>query len=330
MKLGVISQNLEQFEFEQGLQYAHDMGFAAVEVGAIGLWGRGYCNVEKLLADSDEMRRWIDTFAKYDLEISALGGHGAPLMPDEKIAGKYDQEFRQACKLAGKVGIRRFTLLAGLPEGAAGDTAPNWVTFSELPFLKDTLEWQWENRLIPYWREHGKIASDHGVTLCFEMHGGDMIHNPPTVMRLRNEIGPVIATNLDTSHLWLQGIDPVEAIHYLGDAVQHVHAKDTYIRDANVKVRGHFDSSAGANLANRNWNFSVPGWGHSDAEWRAFVSALRFVGYEHVLSVEMESEYFDIEEGLQKAVEFLKPIVLEKSPSKWWKVAGIDEPGSLY
>ena len=41
MKLGVISQNLEQFEFEDGLRYARDMGFQAVEVGACGLWGRG-------------------------------------------------------------------------------------------------------------------------------------------------------------------------------------------------------------------------------------------------------------------------------------------------
>ena len=193
MKLGVISQNLEQFEFEQGLQYAHDMGFQAVEVGACGLWGRGYCNTANLLANRGEIDRWLDTFARHGLEISALGGHGAPLMPNRTVAEEYSREFRQTCEFMELAGLRRITLLAGLPEGAEGDTAPNWVTFSEWPFLRDTLEWQWEKRLLPYWREHGKIAADHGVTLCFEMHGGDMIHNPVTLKRLHEEIGPVVA-----------------------------------------------------------------------------------------------------------------------------------------
>ncbi len=30
MKLGVISQNLMQFEFEEGLKYARDLGFQAI------------------------------------------------------------------------------------------------------------------------------------------------------------------------------------------------------------------------------------------------------------------------------------------------------------
>ena len=331
MKLGVISQNLEQFEFEEGLKYAHDMGFQAVEVGAMGLWGRGYCDVEKLLADGGEVRRWLDAFDRHELEISAFGGHGAPLMPVAKIAARYDREFRQTCKLAEIAGIKRITLLAGLPEGAEGDTAPNWVTFCELPFLRDTLQWQWENRLIPYWREHGKIAADHGVTLCFEMHAGDMLHNPTTVMRLRDEIGPVIATNLDTSHLWLQGIDPVQAVRFLGEVVQHVHVKDTLISDTNRKVRGHFDSSAGDNLSLRYWNFTIPGWGHGASEWREFVIALRMAGYDHVLSLEMESELFEVEEGLEKGAQFLKPIVLQRPPGKkWWEHVGLDGAGSLY
>ena len=124
MKLGVISQNLEQFEFEQGLHYAHDMGFQAVEVGACGLWGRGYCNTANLLANRGEIDRWLDTFARHGLEISALGGHGAPLMPNKTVAEEYSREFRQTCEFMELAGLRRITLLAGLPEGAEGDTAP--------------------------------------------------------------------------------------------------------------------------------------------------------------------------------------------------------------
>ena len=54
------------------------------------------------------------------------------------------------------------------------------------------------------------------------------------------------------------------------------------------------------------------------------------IGYDHVLSIEMECEYIDVEEGLNKSVEFLKPLVLEKPPgSKWWELAGMERAGGL-
>ena len=330
MKLGVISQNLMHLEFEDGLRYAQDLGFQAIEVGIAGLWARKYCNPQKLLADRGEIDRWHDTYAKYGLEISAMGAHGAPLMPNKNVAEKYSQELRESWKFMEVAGIRRMTLLAGLPEGAEGDTAPNWVTFAEWPFLRDTLEWQWEKRLLPYWREHGKIAADHGVTLCFEMHGGDMIHNPVAVKRLHDEIGPVVACNFDISHLWYQGIDPIEAARFLGPLIQHVHVKDVTFHPHNARLRGNTDSSTPEQPADRSWTYTLVGWGHSELEWREFATTLRFIGYDHVLSVEMESEYFDLDEGLRKSVDFLKPIVLEESPgAKWWEIAGMERAGGL-
>ena len=44
----------------------------------------------------------------------------------------------------------------------------------------------------------------------------------------------------------------------------------------------------------------------------------------------MESEYIDVQEGLEKSLEFLKPIVLQKSPGKrWWDIAGMERAGGL-
>lgn len=330
MKLGVITLNLGNFEFEEGLEYAQKLGLQALEVGGIGLWPKKYCDPDKLVRDKGEVDRWLDAFARHDLEISALGGHGSPLTPDKKAAAEYSRQFRQACKLAEMSGIKRMTLFAGLPEGAEGDTAPNWVAFIEWPFLRDTLEWQWEKRLLPYWREHGKIASDHGLTLCFEMHGGDLIYNPPTMKRLREEIGPVAACNFDTSQMWFQGIDPVEALHDLGPLVQHVHAKDTLIHEHHARVRGLMDSASFEQPANRAWTYTIPGWGHDQITWRQFVATLRLIGYDHVLSIEMECEYMEMAEGLEKSVSFLKPVLLEQpTTSRWWKVAQHGRAGSL-
>ena len=333
MKLGVISANLMNYEFEEGLQHAQDLGLQAIETGGIGLLeqvGARYCPIDKLLADRGEIRRWLEAHERHGLEISALGAHGAPLIPDKEGARKYSLDFRKLCELAELTGIRRITLLAGLPEGAEGDTAPNWVTFAEWPFLRDTLEWQWEKRLLPYWREHGKIAADHGVTLCFEMHGGDMIHNPVTLKRLHDELGLVAACNFDISHMWYQGIDHIEALRYLGPLVQHVHVKDTIIHEHNSRIRGLMDPGTTEQPETRAWTYTLAGWGHDAATWREWITTLRLVGYDHVLSIEMECEYIEVEEGLQKSVEFLRPLVLEKPPgSKWWELAGMERAGGL-
>lgn len=330
MKLGVISQNLMQFDFEEGLQYAQALGFQAVEVGIAGLWGRKFCEIDKLLSQKGELERWQDTFKKHSLEISAMGAHGAPLMPDKNISAQYSLEFRKACKFMELAGINRMTLLSGLPEGADGDKSPNWVTFAEWPYLRDTLEWQWEKRLIPYWKEHGKIAKDHGVTLCFEMHGGDMIHNPGSLKRLREEIGDVVACNFDISHMWYQTIDPIEAVRELGSLIQHVHAKDTIIHKHNSRIQGLMDPGTTEQPETRSWTYTLAGWGHGAVTWREFITTLRLTGYDHVISVEMESEYIDVDEGLKKSVEFLKPIVLEKPPgAKWWEIAGMERAGGL-
>tara|TARA_B100000949_G_C13831903_1_gene264857 strand:+ start:78 stop:470 length:393 start_codon:yes stop_codon:yes gene_type:complete len=125
MKLGVISQNLMQFDFEQGLQYAEDMGFQAVEVSIAGLWGRKFCEIDKFLSEKGEIERWHDAFKRHNLEISAMGAHGAPLIPDKNISGQYSREFRLACEFMELAGIQRMTLLSGLPEGAEGDKSPN-------------------------------------------------------------------------------------------------------------------------------------------------------------------------------------------------------------
>ena len=72
------------------------------------------------------------------------------------------------------------------------------------------------------------------------------------------------------------------------------------------------------------------GWGHGEEVWREFIITLHLTGYDHVLSLEMECEYLDVQEGLEKSVEFFKPIVLEKPPGqKWWELAGMERAGGL-
>lgn len=326
MFLGINTHFIMKFDFESGLQFAQDLGITGMEVAAGGQAAKEYCDLDKLLADKGELNRWLDTYAKHDLKIVSLSCHGAPLSPDQKIAQEYRRQFRQACELMEKIGLKRMTLVAGLPEGAPGDTCPVWITQQtqepNLDFWLDTLKWQWDQRLIPFWREHGKIASDHGITICFEMQVADMLHTPAKLKQFHDELGPVVACNFDISHMWAQEIDPIAALRYLGPLVQHVHLKDTYINDYNRRLHGMNNPVSAREPENRSWTFTQPGWGHDEGTWREIITTLRFIGYDDILSVEMECDYLDVEEAIQKTIAFIKPIMLEKPvQTKWWEHA---------
>ena len=326
MKLGVNTHFIMKFSLEEGLEFCRDLEVKLVEVAAMGPSAKKYCDVGKLLADQGELERWMDMYASYGLEIYSFSGHGTPLVPDQRIASEFSRQFLQACQLMEKIDCTLMALVAGLPEAAEGDTLPAWIVNTDLPIFRDALEWQWEKRLLPFWKEHGKIASDHGVTLCFEMQVNDMIHNPVKLRRLHDELGEVVACNFDISHMWVQRIDPFEAIHYLGDLIQNVHLKDTLIHEPNTRLRGLFDSTGLQNYYQRAWTFTIPGWGHDEQTWREVISTLRFLGYDGILSLEMESEYIEIQEGLEKAAAFIKPMLLEKPVgTPWWQATTVHQ-----
>jgi sugar phosphate isomerase/epimerase len=320
MKLGVISSALLWFELEEALEYLEGLGVQAIELGCGGFHIPKFCDLDRLIADGDERARWLEGFGRHGLEISALAIHGDPLSPDRAVAAEYDRQFRQACELASLIGVTRLTLLAGLPEGAPGDAAQCWVVARWPPYNGQILRWQWEERVLPYWREHAAIAAGHGCRLCFEMHPSDVVYNPLTLMRLREEIGDVVGCNLDPSHLFWQGIDPVEVALFLREAIYHVHAKDTRVQDRNVRLNGVNEASASRALVDRPWVFRTVGYGHDEAFWRDFVTALRVAGYDDVVSIEHEDEYLDAAEGLEKACRFLRPILFEKeATAPWWE-----------
>lgn len=325
MRLGAISTTLNQFEFEDGLRSLQDNGIQAIELAIAGYHNvafgeQGKLLADKLLANREERVRFTHLLGRHDLTISAFAIHGQPLTPDREAKQEYSRQFRQACKLAEALGVERLTLLAGLPEGAAGDTCPTWITCPFPYSLMDAYQWQWTERVIPYWREHAGIAEAHGCRLCFEMHPGDVVFNPETLMRLRAEIGPVVGCNFDPSHLFWQGIDPLEALRFLGDAVYHVHAKDVEVLRHNTRVNGVLDPKPFGQVAIRSWIWRTPGWGHGEEFWRAFTSTLRLIGYDDVISLETEGdEFMDSREGLARAATFLRPLMFEQRPEgQWW------------
>lgn len=323
MKLGTVSNGLLQFEFDEGLDVLKKMGINCIEIACAGYHENlRYGDPSLLASDASSRERWLDSFASRDLEITALALHGPAISPDREISDRYKAEFRAGCELAEAIGVDRLTLLGGLPEGAEGDKTPHWVCNAYPPEQLDILQWQWEQRVIPYWREQSGIAEAHGCRLCFEMHPNDVVYNPASLMRLNAELGPVIGCNFDPSHLFWQGIDPLEALRAVGPVLYHVHAKDTEVRESVARVNGFIDPKPFSELEARAWNFRTVGWGHGEMFWREFVSILRSLGYDDVLSIEHEDLYMDPLEGLEKAASFLQPMVLERPAVSSWDLIG--------
>lgn len=311
MKLSVLENLYAARTLEKSLTTITGLGVHTVEMGAGGYPGKAHCNPEELLADTAKFNAFVDTFKKFDVEICALAAHGNPVHPDEATAAAYDKDFRNAVLLAEKLGIDTVVGFSGCPGDSEGSKYPNWVT---CPWPEDFLkirDWQWSEKLIPYWKKTAAFAEAHGVThIAFEMHPGFCVYNPETCLKLRNEVSPVLGANLDPSHLIWQGIDPVAAARYLKGAIYHVHAKDTKIDKYNTAANGVLDTKHYSDELNRAWVFRTVGYGNGESYWRDLVSNLRLCGYDRVLSIEHEDSVMTIDEGLRKAVEFLKPIVM--------------------
>ncbi len=311
MKISVLANLYGQKSLDEALSIITSLGVHTVELGAGGYPGKAHCNPAELLADPAKYDEFIATLAKYDVSVCALAVHGNAVHPDAEIAASYDKDFREAVLLAEKMGIDTVITFSGCPGDAPGAKYPNWVTCPWPDDFLKILDWQWNEVLIPYWKEAGAFAKAHGVDhIAFEMHPGFCAYNPETLLRLRAAVGDVIGANFDPSHLVWQGMDPVAAIRELEGAIYHFHAKDTKIDKYNTAKNGVLDTKHYGDEIHRAWVFRTVGYGNGETYWRDMVSNLRLVGYDRVLSIEHEDSLMSIDEGLAKAVAFLKDICI--------------------
>lgn len=312
MKLSVLANLYGSKSLDETLSILSGLGVHTAEIGAGGYPGKAHCNPAELLADEKKYAEFTETFKKYGVEICALAAHGNPLHPNKEIAAQYDEDFKNAVLLAEKLGVDTVITFSGCPGDHDGAKLPNWVTCAWPDDYTEILNWQWEEKVIPYWKKTGEFCKAHGVRIAFEMHPGFCVYNPETLLKLRCAVGDVIGANFDPSHLIWQGIEPVAAIRALKGAIYHVHAKDTKIDKYNTAVNGVLDTKHYGRELERSWVFRTVGYGNNESYWRDLVSNLRLCGYDKVLSIEHEDSVMSIDEGLRKAVSFLKDIIIEE------------------
>jgi sugar phosphate isomerase/epimerase len=309
----VFTVLMSDLPLQQVIQKLKGLGVDTIELGTGNYPGDAHCKLS-MLDNENELKEFKKMLDDNGITVSALSCHGEPLHPDPAVSGKAQEISRKTILLAEKLGVPVVIDFSGCPGDSDHAKYPNWVVSPWPPHYQELLAWQWEKKVAPYWTERAKFAADHGVKIAIEMHPGYVVYSPETLLKLRSIAGNNIGCNFDPSHMFWQGIDPCAAVRVLGDAVFHVHAKDTQIYPVNLPKSGVLDMKRYTDERNRAWIFRTCGWGHGADFWREFVSTLRMVGYDYVLSIEHEDSLMAPEEGLTKAINFLKDIVIREKP----------------
>lgn len=320
MKIGIVANVLQDKPFAEAVEYFRKMGIQTIEPGCGGYAGKSHVNPAVLLEDSEKLAEFKQTIEESGLTISALSCHGNPIHPDKEIAAVYDKDMRDAVRLCGKLGVDTITCFSGCAGDCPDSKLPNWVTCSWPDDYLKILDYQWNEVLIPYWKDFAAFAKENGVTkIALELHPGFMVYNSETFKRLRAAVGEEIGVNFDPSHLIWQGMNPIAVIRELKDAIYHVHAKDVKIDSINTAVNGVLDTKHYSDELNRSWIFRTVGYGNDIAYWKNIFSALRAVGYNGAVSIEHEDSLINRFEGLEKAVRLIRDsLIFEEETEMWW------------
>lgn len=319
MKLGVMAACFGGMKLDDALNYCAEVGLDAIELPAGGYPGDPW-KLSGIHANKKKLADLKAKIADFGLEVHGIAVHGNPVHPNKKLAEADQKAHRNAVMLAKefKTVVINFS---GCPGGCATDKTPNFVTCPWPDEFAAASDYQWNKVIIPFWKKENDFAAKHGVKIAFEAHPGMVLHNPEDIVRLRKAAGKQLGANLDPSHFFWQGIDPIGAVRFLGDnkCIFHVHAKDCAIHPHMAGIVGNLDVKSYGDIKERGWVFRTVGYGHGDEFWKPFISMLRMVGYDGVVSIEHEDGLMSMGEGFEKAVEYLSNVLIfEKVGKSWW------------
>jgi sugar phosphate isomerase/epimerase len=324
MKLGAYTACLHDQSLPDTLKILGELGLTSAEINAGGFIPAPHLPIEQIRASATAREDYLGQFEQAGIALTGLNVNGNPLNPDPEVGPKHAEDLRQAITIAGLLGVKRIVAMSGLPAAHAGGRYPSWVVNPWDSQYLDVLDYQWQEVAIPFWKDIDARAREADVKVCIEMHPHNVVFNPGTMERLATEINAThVGAEMDPSHLFWQGIDPVAAIKRLGGLVYHAAAKDTRINEENCRIYGVLDDRftrvpaeenpvglGGRHTLNRwpeepSWEFVAVGRGHGQEFWVPFLQALKAVDPDMAVNIEHEDQEFDQIEGLRLAAENL-------------------------
>ena len=307
MDIGLYTDSLSDLPFERALDVAAAAGIRSIEIATGGQSSAPHLRIDELLGDPRGRADFRAAVEGRGLRIAALNCSAWPLHP---VLGQAHSELiDRTLQLAEELGVTKIVTMSGCPGDGPGATTFDWVWY---PWPEDAVALRrrnWE-ATVAFWRRKVEVAERHGVSrIAFELHPLHVVYNVPTLLAFRAEVGERIGANIDPSHLFWQRMDPLAVVRALGQAVYHVHMKDTEIDEAQVALAGVLDDRPFDVPAERAWVFRTVGRIRPRRWWAAFVEALREAGYDDSLSIEQEDPYTTQVDGTREAAAFIADLL---------------------
>ena len=249
--------------FEDTVRRIGRLGFRAVELIA---WDREMLDE---YYTSQRIRSLRRLFADEGLELSEFvstpSGMASSDAADRKQAVEH---FKRLVEVALELGTNLVNTVAPTPfELRFPPMALRHLRQERTLDFDTDRDWQqnwWD--YVEVVRRFCDLCEDAGVRYALEPHPDCWVHNAAGMMRLLDHVdSPALGLNFDPSHLFPMGEIPQMVIYEVGERVFHTHFSDN------------------DGMSNAHWR---PGKGKID--WRGVLQALQAVGYDHVISLELE------------------------------------------
>lgn len=319
MRIGVFSDSLPHLDRRALFAWCAARGVIDLElgVGAWGPWPRPHLDLATI-GEQKERDRLAGELREFGIRLSAVNAAGNLLHPDPAKRQDAQARFRAAVELAVFLDVERVVTMSGCPAGPNGGglgVFPCWATSADDEKL---FAWQLEHELAPFWRSTSQWLAREApkIMVCLEMHPGVTIFNTAGFEALAAHVGRNVGLNLDPSHFWWQGIDPVAVVEALGDRIGHCHGKDTLLYPDRIRAQGVLHYAPPGDFKKAPWHFASVGEGHDDAAWVKLFRAMRAAGYDGVVSIEHEDPRYEGEEATDRSIAGLRRILaqLEAAP----------------
>ncbi len=271
MFVGLLTAPISSWNFEKLVSWASSTGFKGLEVSVSPTTRQ--IDVNRVLSGgASEIKRIV---AQNDVQITSLAYYSLRI-----IENPAEQEFlKKVIDACAALDVTVACTLSGGPVKGKNKI--------------QTLREDFPNVFAPLIDK----AKEQGIKIAMENWFETNLQGLDTFQEALEAIpDKTLGLNFDPSHLMWQKIDYVEAVHKFGDRIYHTHAKDTEIIEHKLRQVGI--------LGRGWWRYRIPGWGNIN--WTAYLTALKEVKYDYVLSIEHEDPFFTAETGFQMAKQFLE------------------------
>jgi sugar phosphate isomerase/epimerase len=325
MKLGAYTACLHDKPLPEALAILNRMGLESAEINSGGFIPEPHLPTADILASQVARQDYLDIFVEHGMTLTALNCNGNPLDADAARREKHSQDLLRSIEVAALLGVKRVITMSGTPGTGPESTLPSWNVLTWDSAYLDVRDYQWNDVAIPFWQKVQERAAHFDVKVAIEMHPHNLVYNPATLERLVTETNAThIGAEMDPSHLFWQGIEPIEAVSHLGDLVFIAAAKDTRINQR-ARIHGVLDDTGFARVSAdepgaiglggpftlarwptpSSWDFVAVGRGHDLEWWTGFLAALEKVDPDMAVNIEHEDAELGQLEGLESAAKTL-------------------------